>query len=341
MTRIDKRLAATALLFAATGACAAAADLRERVVAQVGWSAWNVPMVEDAGTPCCFDWRNHAGAQTAACDLDAGNWNFGRNDDDPRPQAVQDLAVYVHAQAGTIDKVRAFGATCPVREADEVRRLDGVSSTDSIALLATAAEQAKSRDRADMEIAALALHADPGATTALDRLADAGHPRKLREHALFWLGQARGAEGAKIVEQVATGDADPKLRANAVFDLSRSRAIDAYASIRRIARDDRSEHVRSQALFWMAQMGDRRAKDDIFAAIAREPSDKVREQAVFALSQLRDGEADTALIALVRGDYPRKVRQQALFWLGQSGSDRALAFLDELLVPGTGTSSGH
>jgi hypothetical protein len=37
------------------------------------------------------------------------------------------------------------------------------------------------------------------------------------------------------------------------------------------------------------------------------------------------------LIGLVRGNYPREVKQQALFWLGQSGSNDALKFLDEVL----------
>jgi HEAT repeat protein len=82
----------------------------------------------------------------------------------------------------------------------------------------------------------------------------------------------------------------------------------------------------------MAQTGDARARNDITAAIGKETSKDVREQAVFALSQLKEGEADAALIALVRGNYPREVKQQALFWLGQSGSDEAIRFLDDVLT---------
>jgi len=62
------------------------------------------------------------------------------------------------------------------------------------------------------------------------------------------------------------------------------------------------------------------------------PSPKVREQGVFALSQLKHGDADAALIALVRGRYPREVKRQALFWLGESGSEAALKFLDDVLT---------
>jgi HEAT repeats len=332
------RHTALALLLAVPGLCAGADDLGQRIAQHDGWNAWRVPMVDGAGTPCCFDWHDHGGKAISrgACDLDGHSWNLGTNDADPRPALAQDLDVYVHVTGAAIDKVRAFGASCSIRNGDQVRRLDGVTSADSIALLTAAALQAKSEDVADTEIAALALHADAGATTALQRLAGTSNPRKLREQALFWLGQARGAEGAKFVESVATGNDDAELRANAVFDLSQSHAVDAYASIRAIAHNDRSEHVREQALFWMAQMGDKRAKDDIFAAIAHDVSDKVREQAVFALSQLENGEADAALIALVRGNYPRKVKEQALFWLGQSGSTRAMDFLDEVLAGSAG-----
>jgi hypothetical protein len=42
------------------------------------------------------------------------------------------------------------------------------------------------------------------------------------------------------------------------------------------------------------------------------------------------------LIRLLQGSYPRAAKKQALFWLGQSGSDRALEFLDRHLADGAG-----
>jgi len=71
-----------------------------------------------------------------------------------------------------------------------------------------------------------------------------------------------------------------------------------------------------------------------------QPSKDVREQGVFELSQLKEGEAEAALIALVRGSYPREVKQQALFWLGQSGSDEAIKFLDDMLAREPAKSNG-
>ncbi|HEX6832482.1 MAG TPA: HEAT repeat domain-containing protein, partial [Rudaea sp.] len=256
------------------------------------------------------------------------------------PRNDSTLVIYSHVHGGAVDKLRAFASSCPVRGADAVRRIDTVNSAESVAWLTQAVVgEPRFSDLAESEIAALAMHEDASATGALARLSDATHPRKLREQALFWSGQLRGADGARLAERVATGDADPDLRAHAVFVLSqvqrdRAGGMDGYASIHRIAQNDASEHVREQALFWMAQTGDARAKNDILAALGRETSERVREQAVFALSQLKDHEAEGALIGVVRGNYPRKAKEQALFWLGQSGSDRAVEFLDEVLTKG-------
>ncbi len=334
---------AAAFLIAGGASAATPADLGGRVAQQDGWAAWQVPMAQSVGMACCFAWHQGKPASNG-CDLDGRSWNISTNDDDPHPAAGDNLSIFVHVAHGQIDKARAFSASCELRNADQVRWIDQVASADSIAFLAAAAGKS-TEELADVEIAAVAMHADPAATTRLAQLADASHPRKLREQALFWLAQARGAEGARIVEHAATTDGDAELRAHAVFALSEAHDFDGYASIHRIAQHDVSEHVREQALFWMAQTGDKRAKNDIFAAIVSEPSDRVREQAVFALSQLKEGEAETALIALVRGDYPRKVKEQALFWLGQSGSTQAIDFLDEVLTrtpakPGTQLKSG-
>lgn len=330
MKRTTNALPLLAVLLIAANAGASEADLTRRVTQQDGWVAYQVQMTADAGTPCCYEWH-HGKSINSGCDLDARSWNLGTNDDDPRPLASDRLDMYLHVSNGRIDKLRAYGASCAIRNADKVRRLDTVAGADSVALLATTAAES-TLDLADTSLASLAFHADAAATRALEQLIEPPHPRKLREQALFWLGQARGADGAKIVERVATSNSDDELREQAIFALSQSHAGDPYASILRIARRDRSERVREQALFWMAQTGDKRAKDDIVAAIGSDASEKVREQGVFALSQLKDDQADAALIALVRGNYPRKVKEQALFWLGQSGSTRALDFLDEVLT---------
>jgi HEAT repeats len=323
---------AVAALSIAQHAAASEGQLSKQIVKQDGWVSYEVPIVANAGAPCCYDMHGSV-VTRIGCDLDGRGWTSSTTVNGAQPHIDASLAMYVHVHDAHVDKVRAFAASCPVRNADNVRRIDGVNGADSVTWLAEAvARDASFGEAADAELAAIAWHADASATTELQKFSDTSQPRKLREQALFWSGQMRGVSGAQLVEHVAVTDADPELRAHAVFVLTQSSGIDGYTSIHRIAQTDASDHVREQALFWMAQTGDARAKNDIVDAIHKESSDKVREQAVFALSQLKEGTADAALIEVVRGDYPRKVKEQALFWLGQSGSDAALKFLDEVLV---------
>jgi hypothetical protein len=319
-----------ASVFHATAAFAAD-SFDARVKSADGWVAWNVPMIADAGTPCCFEnshGRNRS--EVFGCDLDDRNHGFSTSDD-PRPPSPDVLTVYAHVARSRVDDIRAYDATCPVRSKGEIRRLDGVTPIDSIGFL-SAWMEADASTRDEQALGAVAFHEDGGATRVLAAHAEASHPRKERESALFWLGQARGADGAAIVERFATTDGDPKLREHAIFALSQSHAGDPYLRIRAISGSDPSDHVRSQALFWMAQMNDARAPADITSAIQHDASHDVREQGVFALSQLEGGKGDEALIGLLKGDYPRDVKKQALFWLGQSGSPTAMEYLDAALT---------
>lgn len=320
-----------ALAVLAAADASAATGLQEQVFRTDGWVAWQVPMIADAGAPCCFTWRRGVPAENG-CDLDARDWSFGT--DSRHPLHDSTLAVYAHVAKGRIDRLRAVASACPVESKDAIRHLDAVVPAHSVALLADWLAGADAKQDEDAALAALAYHEDASATRALAARAEPEHHEEAREQALFWLGQARGAEGADIVEHYATTDADPDLREKAVFALSQSRAGDPYARIRAISRSDRTAHVRSQALFWMAQMDDARAPADITAALGSETSDDAREQAVFALSQLKEGKAEDALIAVVRSNYPRDAKKQALFWLGQSGSPRAIKALDEMLAAG-------
>ena len=309
---------------------AAESGLRQRLEARDGWVAYDVPIVAGAGAPCCFADGRGTGARRP-CRLDGRTWSFGNDARDLAPPGA--LTVYWHVEAGRIDTLRALAVSCPIADDADVRRIDAVDAKDSIALVSERlARGDSSRRDVDGAMAVLAYHADAEALQRLEELSKAGQANAIREKALFWLGQTRGAEGAAIVEQVARNDEDADLREHAVFALSQARVDDAYARVHAIARRDADANVRSKALFWMAQMDAPSARDDIIAALRNDSADEVREQAVFALSQLDGDAADDALIAVVKGDYPRVAKEKALFWLGQSGSRRALDFIDSMLA---------
>jgi len=58
----------------------------------------------------------------------------------------------------------------------------------------------------------------------------------------------------------------------------------------------------------------------------------VREHAVFAISQLPRERSVPMLIDLVRNHKSPKVREKAMFWLAQTGDDRAVALIEEILM---------
>ncbi|MEO7917808.1 MAG: hypothetical protein ABIR16_09205 [Dokdonella sp.] len=330
------------ILILTTAACAvigpvafaSEATLTREITTKDGWVGYSVPMVAAAGSPCCYKIPNGKPVHRG-CSLDGNSWSSGSNQDSSDLTPKDDtLKVYLHVVDGKIGSARSVAASCPVEDADRARWLDNVAVADSVAMLARRVGTAsdKPHEGADDVLASLAMHDNESVTAQLARFADPSSAGELRENALFWLGEMRGAAGADIVERYATTDDDPKLRAHAVFVLSQSHAVDGYSKIQRISKNDPADHVREQGLFWMSQMNDPRARTDIIDAIRIDRSEHVREQGVFALSQLKGQQADAALIDVVRGDYSREVKKQALFWLGESGSVAALAFLDSVLL---------
>lgn len=321
-------LVAFGLMFTAVAANADESALGKRLRAEDGWVGYHVAMVAGVGAPCCYS-GGSGELQTSKCDLDARKGSFVSND--AGSSRSGDLSIYWHTSNGKLDQVKAFSADCAVTSRKEVRWIVAVDPKESVATTRDWIGSSGTR-RDSMEFAALALQADPSATTALISLAAPQESSGMRKDAIFWLGHARGVDGANFVEKVATLDPSSEMREHAVFSLSQSDVKDAYERIRKISRQDSSAEVRSKALFWMAQMQDPRAAADIDAALTADASEEVREQAVFALSQLDDGKAAPALIAVVRGNHPRSIKEKALFWLGQSGAAEATAFLDEAVT---------
>ena len=174
---------------------------------------------------------------------------------------------------------------------------------------------------------ALALHGDPSADTALTEFVKPGQPRDLRRDAAFWLGAARGAAGAAVVERMARDDADDDFREHLTFVLTLT-GDDGLDTLLELAKHDASAKVRGQALFWLGQKAGQRAVAALEGAIVDDPDREVRKKAVFALSQLPRDEGVPKLIAVARTHRDPEVRKQAMFWLGQSGDERAVSFFE-------------
>ncbi|WP_395788936.1 hypothetical protein [Aquimonas sp.] len=302
-----------------------------------GWAHWQVPKQAGTGVACCIDGADLKGR---GCNLDARANTYHVNASASELTVTDRLDVYVRFAGSEAVEVRAYDAQCPVHSAAPPIELASTSPDSSARWLAAQSLRGHSSPGRKSELGegalvALALHATPVASSALIDLSAAGKPDGLRRNAAFWLGQVRGEAGIEQVLALSRGAESDGFLEHLAFVLSESELPQARAGLSALAGAGRSDSVRGGALFWIAQAGWDDAEQRILAALAVDATPELQEKAVFALSQLKDG-GDEALIRLLQGSYPRAAKKQALFWLGQSGSDRALEFLDRHLADGAG-----
>ncbi len=88
---------------------------------------------------------------------------------------------------------------------------------------------------------------------------DAAIPRETRKSAVFWLGQAAGAEITRALGGLIDDTTDREIQKQAVFALSQHKGDEAVPLLIRIAREHRDPDVRKSAMFWLGQTGDPRA----------------------------------------------------------------------------------
>jgi hypothetical protein len=297
-----------------------------------GWVRWQVPKQPGTGQVCCFE---GADPRERGCSLDARGKGYHVHASAAQSSASDRLDVYVRFAAGEPVDLRAYDGACPVHSALPPTELAPIGADDSARWLAAqSVDQQRSRGSApalaESAVTALALHATPVATAALIDLSAADKPEALRRSAAFWLGQARGEAGIERVLVLSRGAEADAFIEHLAFVLSQSELPQARAGLSALTGAGRSDAVRGSALFWIAQAGWQDAEQRILDTLDVDATSGLQEKAVFALSQLEEG-ADEALIRLLQGRYPRAAKKHALFWLGQSGSDRALEFLDRYL----------
>jgi hypothetical protein len=254
--------------------------------------------------------------------------------------------VLYRVTAGKILKIRSFSPECELDAGGlPFIWLTDVLPADSVAWLSSFVKAGGGRAEAEGDdegpgedgrlsnsaLTAIAFNADASAERTLEDFVAVGQPERLREHAAFWLGVARGRQGYEVLSRLLRDDQSERFREKAVFALYVSKEPEAVDAIVGVAHHDPSGHVRGQALFWLAQKAGKRAAATITEAIENDPETDVKKHAIFALSQLPKDEGVPLLIQVARTNGNPAVRKQAMFWLGQSQDPRALAFFEQIL----------
>ena len=314
------------------------------------WIGYGIAAVPGDRTMCCFDggWSSHDRDRHPCCGfcrLERTDGSGVTMNSGPRPAAGAPgdvvrlepsgrMIVLLRVAARSVERVRLFSDGCGLDGGG--RRLiwlEGVRPADSITYLESLASAEGGRqDRTlDGAVTAIALHADPAADAALDRLLAVGQPERVRGAVPFWLGHSRGASGLDRLRRLVKDDPSAEVRKKAVFGISQSPEPAAIGTLIDTARNAPGANVRGEAIFWLAQKAGRKAADAITERIEQDPEVEVKKKAVFALSQLPPDEGVPLLLRVARTHTSPAVRKQAMFWLGQSRDPRALDFFAEIL----------
>jgi hypothetical protein len=306
------------------------------------WLGYSVAEVNGDRSVCCENWKGNNSLACGTCRLEGQNYstNISSNDRDSAKvnlEGPRELAVLYRAESGKISQIRMFSIECAVDAGGlKLIWLQGVKSSDSVGLLE------KFVHGADLEsdthekvgqsaLTAIALHADPVATRAMESFVATPEPASLRRETAFWLGEARGADGLRILQKMAQNDPSPDVRAQVTFALSVSKEPGALPEMIRMAHNDKSAQVRGQALFWLGQKAGEKAAKAITGSIDNDPDTEVKKKAVFALSQMPSDQGVPKLIQVAETNRNPHIRKEAMFWLGQSEDPQALAFFEKVL----------
>jgi hypothetical protein len=307
---------------------------------QPSWTAYAVPSIAPDQQMCCF---SSSEGMTTSCGCVLERQNSGQFTGQVKGATSAHLEsrpyfyVFLRSEGGTIQKVRALSADCPI-DADgmTVYWLGGPHAADSVAFLASlvgnSPEEAHPDRVTDGAILAIAYANDTSADQALDRFLGASEPRSIRNKAAFWTAQMRGEGGLQKLITIMHNDSDDQFRSDLTFDISQSKQPEAQEELLRVAHQDRSSHVRGQALFWLAQRAGKKVAGAITDAIEHDPDTEVKKRAVFALTQMPQAEGIPLLIQVAKTNSNPAVRKQAVFWLGQSHDPRALDFIESVLT---------
>jgi hypothetical protein len=253
-----------------------------------------------------------------------------------RRSEPRSIVILFRLANGSVERIRTSPPDCDLDAGGlAVRWLTGVDPALSVALLSRyvkVAEPAGAKVPSwNSAMSALALHAAPSATRALERFAGADQPVAIRKQAAFWLGASRGTEGFATLRRYAEAEPDAAFRKELTFALSVCRDPGATDVLIRMARNDANADVRRQAIFWLGQKAGNKVAGTLADAAERDPETAIKERAVFALSRLPDGEGVPKLIEVARTNPDLAVRKRAIFWLAQSGDRRAVDYIAALL----------
>ncbi len=218
-----------------------------------GWSQWRIDAPEDASNWCCFDAMAN---RPKTCNLDSPHLNFGSISDGSHiaTQARQTRSMHIYAKMaqGVVQRLRVFGADCPVSAETPIATFGKVNASASLAWLDALSVSTSMKET--QILPALAMH--NGAAPILLALAKGDAAAGIRRQSWFWLSQINATDLER--EALLALRADTPARRDGkgiIFALSQLQAPRAGSVLIAIVEDKKlAIKLRKEALFWLGQI---------------------------------------------------------------------------------------
>jgi HEAT repeat protein len=247
------------------------------------------------------------------------------------------LVVLVRAMNRQIERIRAYTDDCPLDAGGRTLYwLTGIAPAESLkfldgAIYSGALTPALQKTYASQAIRAIALHADAGADTILDRLATAERDTDLRKAAVQRLAADRGAHGFTRVRQLLDAESAPDARVMLAEALGQTRQPQTADALLALAKSDQHAGVRRVAAYWYPIRAGVAGLEATIGLINTDPDEDVKARALSGLTTLPAAQTVPRLIELARSHASLRVRRESVNALGRTKDPRAIAYLEELL----------
>ncbi len=194
----------------------------------------------------------------------------------------------------------------------------------ALKILVSALKSEKSEDVIEEGFAGLSETTLPEADHQLKEWTKAGYTQKLRESAIFWMGQKESPGTLQYLEKIAMQDSNQEIIEKAIFSMSEmSKTPGVTETLIRIARTHPSREGRKQAIFWLSQNYTEKIERTLGDFAENDKDREVQKHALLALSELENGAGVPELIQIAKTHKDPMLRKEAIFWLGEADDDRA------------------
>jgi len=255
----------------------------------------------------------------------------GQREDSPAPAAL----LFLHSQKDGLLDVSLLDPDQSYDFSDaSVYWVGKATNDESLALVEKWFESAGSKTHLQGTLVFVtSCHPGPKAPEFLRKVALGGYPGKVRESAVFWLGNYGDSKSLSYLKEIFVKSQDTAIKKQVVFALQLSKQKEAVEELIRIAKNEPTQDIRKSAVFWLGQKA---SAESIKALkdIVDEPKEEsgLKDQAVFAISRLPKEKSVPMLIDIAKTNKSPAVRKRAIFWLGQTGDESALKFFEEILL---------